>query len=76
MPDWVDTPEEFLTIVTITAVFLAGLIWLIKAQIAQMKEMQPNGGSSMRDAINRIEQRQINIQERLDHHITWHLEEK
>ena len=29
----------------------------------------PNGGSSMRDAVNRIEKQVDNLQERLEHHI-------
>lgn len=29
----------------------------------------PNGGSSMRDAVNRIEKQVENLQERLEHHI-------
>jgi len=55
MPDWIDSPAELTTIFTIVAFVMAGLIWLIRAQIAQMKELKPNGGSSMRDAVNRIE---------------------
>jgi len=76
MPDWADTPGEILTVLSITTMVFAGLMWLIKAQIAQMKELKPNGGSSMRDAINRIEERQINIQDKLHRHLEWHLEDE
>ena len=62
MPEWVDSPPEVLTLLSILAVVLSGLTWLIRAQIRQMREMKPNHGSSMRDAIDRIERRQENIQ--------------
>lgn len=55
MPEWIDSPAEALTILSIAGVLLAALLWLIKAQIAQMKELKPNHGSSMRDAIDRME---------------------
>lgn len=45
------------------------------------KELKPNGGASVRDAIDRIAEKQTEIQrdvrevrQRLDDHITWHLE--
>ena len=45
------------------------------------KELKPNGGASVRDAIDRIAEKQTDIQrdvrevrQRLDDHITWHLE--
>ena len=46
-------------------------------------ELHRNGGSSLRDAVDRIEERQQDIQidvrrtaERLDDHIQWHLEDR
>lgn len=46
------------------------------------KELRPNGGSSVRDAIDRIAEKQMEIQTdvrevrtRVDDHITWHLEQ-
>lgn len=62
MPEWVDSPPEVLTLLSILAVVLSGLTWLIRAQVHQMREMKPNHGSSMRDAIDRIERRQESIQ--------------
>ena len=45
------------------------------------KELKPNGGASVRDAIDRIAEKQTEIQrdvrevrQRLDDHISWHLE--
>lgn len=61
MPEWLDTPQEAFTFLSLFAIVLSGLVWLIRAQIAQMRELKPNHGSSMRDAIDRIE-RMINEQ--------------
>jgi len=45
------------------------------------KELHPNGGSSLRDAVNRIEETQQemkedskDIREKIDDHIEWHLD--
>lgn len=45
------------------------------------QELHPNGGSSMRDAVNRIEKNQEEIKEdfkdvrdKIDSHIEWHLD--
>jgi hypothetical protein len=66
MPDWLDTPGEFLAVISITVVILSALTWLIKAVSAIQHETKPNSGLSMRDAINRIETK-------LDAHIDWHM---
>jgi len=58
MPEWIDSPAEALTLLTIIGVVVAGLTWLIRAQIAQMRELKPNHGSSLRDAVDRIERSQ------------------
>lgn len=62
MPEWVDSPPEVLTLLSILVLVLSGLTWLIRAQVRQMREMKPNHGSSLRDAIDRIEKGQENIQ--------------
>ncbi len=45
------------------------------------QELHPNGGSSLRDAVNRIEQAQVeikadakDIRAKVDDHIEWHLD--
>lgn len=76
MPDWLDTPGEFLTILIITSMVLAALIWLIKAVSAIQHETKPNSGLSMRDSINRIEASVDRLNDKLDGHITWHLDNK
>lgn len=60
--------------------------WFLGRLIADIeniqKELRPNGGSSVRDAIDRIADKQAEIQmdvrdvrTRVDDHITWHLEQ-
>ena len=49
-------PTDPLAFVGLAVALLAGLLWIIKAQISMSKQFTPNGGSSLRDAINRLEQ--------------------
>ena len=44
-----------LAFVGLAVALLAGLSWIIRAQIAMAKQFTPNGGTSLRDAINRLE---------------------
>jgi len=67
VPDWIDSPAEAVVILSLVSMVLAGLIWVIKAQVAMQKEFKPNGGSSTRDQLNRIESK-------IDNHIAWHLD--
>ena len=48
-------PRDPLAFVGLAVALLAGLSWVIKAQISMSKQFTPNGGSSLRDAINRLE---------------------
>lgn len=73
MPDWLDTPGEFLTVIVISSMVLAALIWLIKAVSAIQHETKPNSGLSMRDSINRIEASVNKLNDKLDGHIDWHM---
>jgi len=81
MPEWIDTPAEALVILSLVSVVLAGLLWLMRAQAAMAREMKPNGGTSIRDALNRIEDGQAEIKSdvrdvraRIDGHIDWHMD--
>jgi uncharacterized membrane protein len=91
----VDTPQidDFLLwaaaiVVAITAI-AGGLVALHRLLTGALSrrldevssQLRRNGGSSLRDAIDRIEEKQTQIhtdvrevRERLDDHITWHLE--
>ena len=65
-----DQPSDWVAILTIAALLLSSLFFVIDARIRKiMAELKPNHGSSMRDAIDRIERR-------LDDHITTHGTEK
>lgn len=67
MPDWLNEPGEWAAIVTIFSAVMAALLWIIRREILlQRKEFKPNGGNSMRDAVNRIEARQQEIQRDID----------
>lgn len=57
----------------ILSALLGGLAWLIRAQQAMQREFKPNGGSSTRDALNRIERDVRDIRGKIDNHIEWHL---
>jgi hypothetical protein len=67
-----DQPADLVPIIFIGSAILAGLIWLIKAQLSMQKEFRPNGGSSMRDAMNRIEKDVRDVRYRMDKHIDNH----
>ena len=44
-----------LAFVGLAVALLAGLSWVIRAQISMSKQFTPNGGTSLRDAVNRLE---------------------
>ena len=92
-----DTPQVddflmwFAGIVTAILVVSGGLVALHRLLTGAINrrldgidsQLHRNGGSSLRDAIDRIEERQTDIQlhvrrtaDRLDEHITWHLEKE
>jgi hypothetical protein len=57
--------SEYAAGAAVVAAILGGLLWLIRAQVALLREFRPNGGQSVRDQLNRIEAR-------LDNHIDNH----
>jgi hypothetical protein len=90
-----DTPlvDDFLLwtagIVTAIVVIAAGLTALYRLLTGALNrrldtidaQLHRNGGTSLRDAVDRIEERQTDIQHsvhrtarRLDEHIDWHLD--
>jgi hypothetical protein len=40
------------------------------------REFRPNGGSSTRDSLNRIEKDVREIRGKVDDHIEWHMDQK
>ena len=73
-------PAEIIGIVvaciSILTAILAGMLWLIRAQVAMQKQFQPNGGQSVRDSLNRIEIDVRRVAEKVDDHIEWHMDQK
>jgi hypothetical protein len=93
----VDTPQidDFLlwaaTIVVAITAIAGGLVALYRLLTGALNkrlddissQLRRNGGTSLRDAVDRIEERtQVlhtdvrDLRERLDDHITWHLEKE
>lgn len=73
-------------LIAVVAVITLLRRWILGRLIADIesiqKELRPNGGSSVRDAIDRIADKQAEIQvdvrevrTRVDDHIQWHLEQ-
>ena len=61
--------------VAIVTTLLGGLLWVVNKQVATLlAEHKPNGGSSMKDQLNRIESDVNKFSKKLDDHITWHLD--
>lgn len=91
-PDTPQIDEVFLFIGQIAAAIIAitGALVILnkyffgkfKTDISDIKkQLHPNGGSSLRDAVNRLEDTQGEIKddlrdlrEKIDDHITWHLD--
>jgi hypothetical protein len=63
-------------VVSLLTAMTAGLVWLIRAQMAMQREFKPNGGSSTRDALNRIETDVREIRSKVDDHIDWHMDQR
>ena len=64
-------------LLAILGAICAGLAWVIKAQIAMHRDLtKPNGGSSTRDSLNRIERDVREIRNKVDVHIEWHIENR
>lgn len=89
-----DTPQVddfllwFAGVVTAILVIAGGIVALRKLLLGAIdkrldgidQQLTRNGGSSLRDAVDRIEERQTDIQtyvrrtaDRLDEHVQWHL---
>jgi hypothetical protein len=68
------SPTDFLPFIAIATALLAGLLWMIKAQISLQKEFKPNGGASTRDSLNRIEVDLRELRAKIDDHVQWHLD--
>ena len=68
------SPADFVPFIVIATALLAGLLWMIKAQISLQREFKPNGGASTRDSLNRIEVDLRELRAKIDNHVQWHLD--
>lgn len=67
---WPTTTSELLTLLSVGGLMLGALFFIIDARLARMsREFKPNGGTSLRDQLNRIEAK-------LDGHLEWHIRGK
>jgi hypothetical protein len=61
------TPNEWVAfgvgVCSIVGALLVALRWVIKSFLSELK---PNSGSSIKDAINRIDERSLRLEERVD----------
>jgi len=72
-----------IAVIAVTTILRKWFLGRLIADIENIqKELRPNGGSSVRDAIDRIAEKQSEIQTdvrevrtRVDDHIQWHLEQ-
>lgn len=73
-------PAEIIAItvgtITIATAILGGIVWLIRATLSMQREFKPNGGSSTRDALTRIENDVRDIRAKVDDHIDWHMDRR
>ena len=65
-------PGDVAAIVAVVTAVLAGLLYLIRAQAALMREFRPNGGNSTKDQLTRMEYDMREVRSRLDQHIDNH----
>ena len=77
MPDWIDSPTELATILGIGATTVGVLFWIVRTKVNEvLHETKPNSGTSMRDAVDRIESHIVRIEKKVDGHVQWHLEKE
>ena len=68
------SPTDFVPFIIIATALLAGLLWLIRAQVSLQREFKPNGGTSTRDSLNRFEVDLRELRTKVDGHVEWHLD--
>ena len=67
-------PEQILTYLSIGAVIVTALFFLIDSRISKvLQELKPNGGQSARDALDRIERKIDQVEDKVEDHIAWHM---
>lgn len=73
----IDNPSQILTLLSIAAIIIGVLFWLIDSRLNKvMAEFEPNNGSSVRDQLDRIEKKVDAVETKVDGHINWHMNQK
>jgi len=72
VPDWADSAQDWEAIIAVIAAVGAVIAYLIRAEIR--KQFTPNHGTSLRDAVDRIEQHVLRVEGKVDGHIDWHMD--
>ncbi len=70
-----DSPADLVPVTLLLTAVLGGILWLIRAQIALHRSFQPNGGTSVKDQLNRIEEDVRDVRSKIDNHVEWHLDQ-
>ncbi len=70
-----DSPADLVPVTILLTAVLGGILWLIRAQIALHRSFQPNGGTSVKDQLNRIEDDVRDVRAKIDDHVAWHLDQ-
>jgi hypothetical protein len=61
---WAPAVLAFLSIIGVVAAMIR---WLVKHYLDEMKaEFKPNGGSSLKDQVNRLEQSHVDLDKKVD----------
>ena len=68
----IHSPADLIPFIVIGTAMLGGILWLIRAQVSILREFRPNSGSTMKDALSRIEVDVREVRTRLDGHIDNH----
>ena len=62
----IDNPADLIPIIGIITALLAGIGWIVKSQLAMQRAFQPNGGTSVKDQLNRIEADVRDVRSKVD----------
>jgi len=68
----INDPADLVAIIAIVSAVFGLLLWIIRTQIHMARQFEPNGGSTIKDSLVRIEKDQRYLRDRLDTHIDQH----
>lgn len=65
------TAEKWLTltigVITVVTAFAGSVRWLVKHYFQEIKsELKPNGGGSLKDTVNRLEEQHLTLNQKID----------